>query len=45
MHSAHKTVGVSVGVAALRSCELSDPVVAAELRRALRVCLVSACPE
>lgn len=41
MHSAHKTVGVSAGLAAWSSDDLS---VAAEARRPLRVCLVSACP-
>jgi type 1 glutamine amidotransferase len=44
MHSAHKTVGVSAGLAALRSCELSELALAGEVRRPLRVCLISACP-
>jgi type 1 glutamine amidotransferase len=44
MHSAHKTVGVSAGLAALRACELGDFAVAGEAQQALRVCLVSGCP-
>ena len=44
MHSAHKTVGVSAGLAALRSCDPADLAVAGEARRTLRVCLLSACP-
>jgi type 1 glutamine amidotransferase len=44
MHSAHKTVGVSAGLAALRAYEFDDFAVAGEVRRPLRVCLVSGCP-
>ena len=44
MHSAHKTVGVSAGLAALRAYELGDFAVAGEAEQALRVCLVSGCP-
>ncbi|MHC4179693.1 MAG: ThuA domain-containing protein, partial [Planctomycetota bacterium] len=50
MHSAHTTVGVSAGLAALRSGEPAELAVAGRAptegwsRRPLRVCLVSACP-
>lgn len=43
MHSAHKTVGVSAGLAGLRACDPADLAVADQARRPLRVCLVSAC--
>jgi type 1 glutamine amidotransferase len=51
MHSAHKTVGVSAGFAALRCGDLAEFAVAAgtapqewSAARPLRVCLVSGCP-
>lgn len=44
MHSAHKTVGVSAGLAALQAGDPADFGVAGETRRTLRVCLLSACP-
>lgn len=44
MHSAHKTVGVSAGLTALKAGGLADFGVAGETRRPLRVCLLSACP-
>jgi len=44
MHSAHKTVGVSAGLAALRASELGDFAVAGQPQRVLQVCLVSGCP-
>ncbi|MBN2474573.1 MAG: ThuA domain-containing protein [Pirellulales bacterium] len=44
MHSAHKTIGVSAGLAAWQACDLSRFALADEPKRTLRVCLVSGCP-
>ena len=44
MHSAHKTIGVSAGLAALQTCDLSQFVTAGETQQVLRVLLISDCP-
>jgi len=44
MHSAHRTIGVSSGLAALQACDLAQFAMADEARRPLRVCLVSGAP-
>ncbi len=44
MHSAHETIGVSAGLAALQACDLSGFAVTADAPRRLRVCLVSGSP-
>ncbi len=44
MHSAHETIGVSAGLAALQACDLSGFAVTADTPRRLRVYLVSGSP-
>ena len=45
MHSAHRAIGVSVGPAAMGSCDLSGFTTAGKSADLLRVCLVSEGPE